>query len=88
MEFFSNAMRNVLSSNGNNGENNILETNHHLKPVFEKVDTTRYFRFLVSIFAWHKRNLFVFFLLFLNAFKYIQILREKFSLFVKRFAII
>lgn len=44
MEFFSNAMRNIISSENDNS--NILETN---KPVFEKIDTTRYFRFLVSM---------------------------------------
>lgn len=47
MEFFSNAMRNIMSSESDHS--NILETNHHLKPVFEKIDTTRYFRFLVCI---------------------------------------
>lgn len=52
MEIFSKAMQNDLSANEDNGQrNNILETNHHLKPVFEKVDTSRYFRFTVSIYS-------------------------------------
>lgn len=47
MEFFSNAMKNIVTSKDEDGHSNILETNHHLKPHFEKIDTTRYFRFLV-----------------------------------------
>lgn len=44
---FGSAVKKVFSSENDLANNNILETTHHTKPVFEKIDPEKYFRITV-----------------------------------------
>lgn len=44
MNHFGSAVKNLFASSDNDvTNNNILETTHHSKPIFEKIDTDKYF---------------------------------------------
>lgn len=46
---FGSAVKRVFSTENNDFENNnILETTHHSKPIFEKINPEKYFRITVS----------------------------------------
>lgn len=46
---FGSAVKRVFSSDNELENNNILETAHHSKPIFEKINPDKYFRITVSI---------------------------------------
>lgn len=48
MNHFGTAVKNLFTSDNNLTNNNILETAHHSKPIFEKIDTDKYFGIRVS----------------------------------------
>lgn len=49
MNQFGSAVRNLfVTSDSDLSNNNILETNHHSQPIFEKIDPAKYFRITVS----------------------------------------
>lgn len=44
---FGSAVKKVFSSDNDLENNNILETTHHSKPIFEKINPEKYFRITV-----------------------------------------
>lgn len=44
---FGSAVKRAFSSENDFVNNNILETNHHREPIFEKIDAEKYFRITV-----------------------------------------
>lgn len=48
MNQFGAAVKNLFSSENDLMNNNILETAHHSRPIFEKIDTDKYYSIKVS----------------------------------------